>query len=270
MNKAISKPNLIGDKVNRYNETVYKRYNYCEFHPSMMLGSTSSCIPFCDHNQAPRNIYNFSQAKQGKGIFATNERYRMDIGYRLANPSVPLVQTKGMKYLKTADLPNGENVIVAIACYTGYNQEDSIVINKAAIERGLFRSYVLKKYTDEIKKNPSTSQDDKFMKPDPNRVSGMKKVNYEKLNSKGYVKEETIIENGDVIIGKVSPVQPGNDNNAKIFKDNSQVYKSGVNGVIDKVYTGIFNSDDYEMYSVQVRSERTPQIGDKYASRHGQ
>ena len=270
MNKAIKNPNKIGDKVNRYNESVYKKYNYCEFHPSMMLGSTSSCIPFCDHNQAPRNIYNFSQAKQGKGIFATNERYRMDIGYRLANPSTPLVQTKGMKYLKTSDLPNGEMVMVAIACYTGYNQEDSIVMNQGAIDRGLFRSYVLKKYTDEIKKNPSTSQDDKFMKPDPNRVSGMKKVNYEKLNSKGYVEEETIIENGDVIIGKVSPIQPGTDNNAKIFKDNSQVYKSSVNAVIDKVYTGIFNSDDYEMYSVQVRSERTPQVGDKYASRHGQ
>ena len=268
--KAIKKPNQSGDKVNRYNDTVYKIYNYCEFHPSMMLGSTSSCIPFCEHNQAPRNIYNFSQAKQGKGIFATNERHRMDIGYRLANPSTPLVQTRGMKYLKTNDLPNGENVIVAIACYTGYNQEDSIVMNKSAIDRGLFRSYVLKKYPDEIKKNPSTSQDDKFMKPDPNRVSGMKKVNYEKLNNKGFVEKETIIENGDVIIGKVSPIQPGTDPNAKIYKDNSTIYKSGVNGVIDKVYTGIYNSDDYEMYCIQIRSERTPQIGDKYASRHGQ
>ena len=270
MNKQITDPNVIGDKINRYNDTVYVKYDYCEFHPSMMLGSTSSCIPFCEHNQAPRNIYNFSQAKQGKGIFATNERHRMDISYRLANPSTPLVQTRGMKYLKTNDLPNGENIIVAIACYTGYNQEDSIVINQSAVDRGLFRSYVLKKYTDVIKKNPSTSQDDKFMKPDPNRVSGMKKVNYEKLNSKGYVEEETKIENNDVIIGKVSPIQPGVENNAKIYKDSSQIYKSGVSGVIDKVYTGIFNADDYEMYAVQVRSERTPQIGDKYASRHGQ
>jgi len=270
MQKAIPKPNQNGDKINRYNDTVYVKHDHCEFHPSMMLGSTSSCIPFCEHNQAPRNIYNFSQAKQGKGIFATNERHRIDISYRLANPSAPLVQTRGMRYLKTIDLPNGENIIVAIACYTGYNQEDSIVINKSAIDRGLFRSYVLKKYSDEIKKNPSTSQDDKFMKPDPNRVSGMKKVNYDKLNSKGYVEVETRINNGDVIIGKVSPIQPGVENNAKIYKDSSQIYKAGVSGVIDKVYTGIYNNDDYEMYSIQIRSERTPQIGDKYASRHGQ
>ena len=121
MKKTISKPNDAGDKINRYNDTVYVKYDYCEFHPSMMLGSTSSCIPFCEHNQAPRNIYNFSQAKQGKGIFATNERHRMDISYRLANPSAPLVQTRGMRYLKTIDLPNGENIIVAIVTSTNTN-----------------------------------------------------------------------------------------------------------------------------------------------------
>ena len=104
MNQPIKNPNPSGDIVNRYNDTVYTRYTHCEFHPSMMLGSTSSCIPFCEHNQAPRNIYNFSQAKQGKGIYATNERHRMDIGFRLQNPNYPLVQTRAMKYLKTLDM----------------------------------------------------------------------------------------------------------------------------------------------------------------------
>ena len=270
MNTVITKPNPSGDKINRYNDTVYVKYTHCEFHPSMMLGSLSSSIPFAEHNQAPRNIYNFSQSKQGKGIYATNERYRMDISYRLANPSYPLIQTRGMKYLKTADLPNGENVIVAIACYSGYNQEDSLIFNRSSLDRGLFRSYVLKKYTDEIKKNPSTSQDDQFTKPDPNKVSGMRKANYEKLNSNGYAPVETKIENGDAIIGKVSPVDPGVDNQSKVFKDTSQIFKSNVDGHIDKVYTGIYNTDGYEMYSLLVRSERIPGIGDKFASRHGQ
>ena len=267
MMKAIENPNSSGDKINRYNDTVYVKYTHCELHPSMMLGSASACIPFCEHNQAPRNIYNFSQTKQGKGIYATNERHRMDITYRLANPSIPLVQTRAMEYLKTRDMPNGDNIIVAIMCYTGYNQEDSIVINQSAIDRGLFRSFVLKKYVDEIKKNPSTSQDDKFLKPDPNRVSGIRKANYEKLNNKGYVEVGTEIDPGDVIIGKVSPIQPGS-NNSKIYKDNSQIYKSGEKAVINKVYTGIYNIDGYEMYQVETSSERTPRIGDKYASRH--
>ena len=270
MTDIVKNPNASGDKINRYNDSVYLKYTHSEFHPSMMLGTSSACIPFPDHNQAPRNIYNFSQSKQGKGIYVTNERFRMDITYRLANPSYPLIQTRAMKYLKTLDMSNGENVIVAIACYSGYNQEDSLIINQSALDRGLFRSYVYKKYTDEIKKNPSTSQDDKFAKPDPSKVSGIRKANYEKLNSLGYIPQETKIENGDVIIGKISPIDPGTDNQAKIYKDNSQVYKSNVDAHIEKVYTGIYNNDGYEMYAVQVRSERIPNIGDKFASRHGQ
>jgi DNA-directed RNA polymerase II subunit RPB2 len=270
MDTAIEKPNASGDLINRYNNTVYKSHTHCEFHPSMLLGTASGCIPCCEHNQAPRNIYNFSQAKQGNGIFATSERFRMDISYRLSDPTIPLVQTRAMKYVRTAEMPNGDNIIVAIMCYSGYNQEDSIIVNQSAVDRGLFRSFVLKKYVDEIKKNPSTSQDDKFIKPDPTRVSGIRKANYEKLNDKGYVDEETEIESGDVIIGKVSPIQPGSGDNSKIFKDNSQIYKSGEKGVIDKVYTGIYNIDGYEMYAVQVRSERIPRIGDKFSSRHGQ
>ena len=161
--------------------------------------------------------------------------------------------------------PNGENVIVAIACYTGYNQEDSLIMNQSALDRGLFRSYVYKKYIDEIKKNPSTSQDDKFTKPDPTKVSGIKKANYDKLNAKGFIPVEGKVENGDVIIGKISPIDPGTENQSQVYKDNSQVFKSNVNGYIDKVYTGIYNTDGYEMYAMQIRSERTPNIGDKFA-----
>ena len=97
----------------------------------------------------------------------------------------------------------------------------------------------------------------------------MKNANYEKLNSKGYFEEETVISDGDVIIGKVSPIQPTGNNN-KIYKDNSEIFKSNVDGVIDRVHTNIYNNDGYEMYNVRVRMERTPVIGDKFASRHGQ
>ena len=259
-------PSGHGNRVNRYDDTIYVKYSHCEFDPNMMLGTTSSNIPFCEHNQGPRNIYNFSQSRQAKGIYATNHRYRMDISYLLAHPYVPLVQTRSMRYLNTIDLPAGENCCVAIACYSGYNQEDSVVMNQTAIDRGLFRSWVMKKESDEIK-NPNTSQDDVFMKPDNSKVICVKDGNYSKLNEKGFVPEETPIENGDVIIGKVSPIQP--DGN-RIYKDSSKIYKSGVPGIIDKVETGIYNNDGFEMYAVRIRSERTPRIGDKFCSRHGQ
>ncbi len=127
----------------------------------------------------------------------------------------------------------------------------------------------MKKYSSEIEKNPSTSQDDVFMKPDRNKVTGMKQGNYDKLNEKGFIPEETIIENEDIIIGKVSPIQPTGNNN-KVYKDSSEVFKSNVDGVVDRVHTNIFNSDGYEQYNMRIRMERIPMIGDKFASAYGQ
>jgi len=140
-------------------------------------------------------------------------------------------------------------------------------MNKSAIDRGLFRSTSVKKHTTTIQKNQSTSQDDIFIKPDRSQVTGMRQGTYDKLNEKGYAPEETYLENGDILIGKVSPIQPvGNSN--KVFKDSSEYYKSHIPGVVDKVYTEIFNNEGYEMRKVRVRSERIPMIGDKMCSRH--
>ena len=149
------------------------------------------------------------------------------------------------------------------------NQEDSIIFNQSAIDRGIFRADTLKKYHGEIQKNPSTSQDDIFTKPDRNKVTGMKQGNYDKLNDKGFAPEETIIDNEDIIIGKISPIQPTGNNN-KVYKDSSEIFKTNVQGVIDRVHTGVYNAEGYEMYNVRVRMERKPISGDKMTTRHGQ
>jgi DNA-directed RNA polymerase beta subunit len=251
-----------GNPVNRYEKT-YVKYTHCEFHPMMFMGVISSNIPFSEHNQAPRNYFNFAQTRQGMGIYASNHRHRVDLSYLLYHPMRPLVITRAAKYTHELDIPAGENIIVAIACYTGYNQEDSIVMNRTSMNRGMVVSTTLKKYSDTITKNTASGQDDVFMKPDRNKVTGMMDSNfYNKLNDKGYVPEETVIVNGDVIIGKVSPIQADSNTN-KLYKDDSEIYKSTVAGTVDKVYTGIYNSDGYEMYNMKVRSERVPMIGDK-------
>lgn len=201
--------------------------------------------------------------RQAMGIYISNYRDRLDISYILYHPQKPLITTRTAKYLYTDILPSGENAIVAIMVYTGYNQEDSLVVNLSALDRGLFRSTNLKKHIAAIQKNQSTSQDDVFMKPDPTKVTGMRHGSYDKLNDRGFVPEEVKIDNGDVIIGKVSPIQPvGNSN--KTFKDNSEIYKSHAPAVIDKVYTNIYNSDGYEMRKIRTRSERKPRSGDKF------
>lgn len=255
-------------KPNRYSKDRYVKYTHSEFHPYMMLGTIVSTVPFINHNQGPRGIIYFSQAKQAMGVYSTAYKDRMDISNILYYPQTPLTTTKAMKYNRFLDLPSGENAIVAILSYTGYNVEDSIIVNKTFCDRGGFRADSVRKYNSKVEKNPSTSQDDVFMKPDRNKVTGMSRGNYEKLNEKGYIPEETPIVNGDVLIGKVSPIQPTSDN--KVYKDKSEMFKSNVPGVVDRVHKNIFNNDGYEMYSMRVRMERPPIIGDKFSNFHGQ
>ena len=269
INKNRKVENIDVSKINRYGDYRWIKYTHCDFHAWTQLGIIAGNIPFSNHNHAGRNIIHFSQAKQAIGIYLTSYKDRMDISQILYYPQVPIVTTKTMEYNNCLDLPYGENAIVAIASYNGYNQEDSVIFNQSAIDRGIFRADTLKKYRSVIEKNPSTNQDDIFIKPDKNKVTDMKQGNYSKLNDKGVCLEETEIQNEDFIIGKVSPIQPIGDSN-KVYKDSSEIFKSNVDGVIDRVHTDIYNQEGYPMQSLRVRIPRIPVIGDKITNRHGQ
>jgi DNA-directed RNA polymerase beta subunit len=249
--------------INRYDNSMILNYTHCEFHPTMIIGIITGNIPFANHNQGPRNIFQYAQGRQALSIYSSNYRDRLDISYILYNVQKALVNTRIAKYVHTDILPCGEQAIVAIACYTGHNQDDSIIFNQSSIDRGLFRSISLKKYISKVGKNQSTSQDDIFTKPDITKLTGTRHAVYDKLNDKGYVPEETHIENGDVIIGKVTPIQPAPGSN-KCFKDSSEIYKSIEHAIIDRVFTGIYDSEGYEMIKIRTRSERIPKIGDKF------
>jgi DNA-directed RNA polymerase beta subunit/intein/homing endonuclease len=252
--------------VNRYDDSMILHYTHCEFHPSMILGIIAANIPFANHNQGPRNIFSFAQMKQAMGWYTTNYRDRADISYILYHTQKPLVNTKLSKYIHTDILPCGENAIVMAGCYSGHNQDDSIVFNQTSIDRGLFRSASLKKWSSKIEKNQSTSQDDIFMRPDQSKLAGTRHAVYDKLNDKGYVPEETVVVNGDVIIGKVTPIQPAPGSN-KCYKDSSEIYKSGEPAIIDRVFTGITDSEGSDMIKMRTRSIRIPKIGDKFCMR---
>lgn len=271
MNKKVITNNEKIDKINRtnrYDDNVYERYSHCEIHPSMILGLISSNIPFPDHNQAPRGIFQYNQSRQAMGLYISDYRERVDISYILYHSQIPIVTSKSAKYTGSEIFPAGENVIVAIASYTGFNQEDSLLMNRSALDKGLFRAQALKKYIETITKIPESSQTGIFMKPDRNKVDNLKDANYEKLNENGYCNKETIINDGDVIIGMVNPKASINEDD-KPYRDNSTIYKSIVPGAIDKVITDL-NSDGYPLIKIRVRSERIPNVGDKFSSRAGQ
>ena len=128
------------------------RYTHCEIHPSTIFGVLASCIPFPEHNQSPRNCYQACQAKQAMGIFSMNYDMRMDkTAYILTYPSRPLVDTRVMNFIHLDRIPSGHQIHVAIMSHTGYNQEDSILMNKASIDRGLFATTIYHTEKDEDK-----------------------------------------------------------------------------------------------------------------------
>ncbi len=256
------------NRTNRYDDNVYVRYTHCEIHPCMILGLISSNIPFPDHNQSPRGIFQYNQARQAMGLYISDYRERTDISYILYHPQIPLVTSRASKYTGTHIFPAGENSIVAIASYTGYNQEDSLVINDSAIQKGYMRAQALKKYMEIIKKNPASSQTSIFMKPDRNKVDNLRDANYDKLSEEGYAKVETVIRDGDVVIGMVNP-KPTAREDEKQYKDASSIYKSLIPGAVDKVITEV-NNDGYPIIKMRIRSERIPNVGDKFSSRAGQ
>ncbi|MDA9673945.1 hypothetical protein N9T73_00415, partial [bacterium] len=249
--------------------TYIKTYTHCEIHPSLILGVVASNIPLCDHNQSPRNTYQCAQARQAMGIFASNYRHRMaTLSYILYYPQLPLVTTHGMKYINSQSLPAGQMAVVAIASYSGFNQEDSIIFNQSAIDRGLFRSVFNRKYEDTIRKNPTTSKKDIFTKPNKDTISNMKPYNYNKIQSNGLPLLETYVTGNDIIIGKASPNLSSNKVEKPYF-DCSKTIRLNESGIVDKIIRG-HNGEDYEIVKINVRSERIPRVGDKFSSRGGQ
>ena len=243
------------------------KHTHCEIHPSTMFGIVSSCIPFPEHNQSPRNTYQCAQAKQAMGVYATNYNERMDkTAYVLNYPCRPLVDTRVMNLIQLNKIPSGCNINVAIMTHTGYNQEDSVLINKGSIDRGLFQTTIYHTEKDEDKQKINGDEEIRC-KPDQTKTKGMKFANYGKVNSKGVMPENSLVENRDVIIAKVTPIKENRNDHTKVIKyeDQSKIYKTMEETYIDKNYIDR-NGDGYSFAKVRLRTTRKPVIGDKFCA----
>ena len=259
----------VSDLNNSNSNNIYY-YSHCEIHPSTIFGVLASCIPFPDSNQSPRNTYQSAMGKQAIGMYVTNYDNRMDkTAYVLTYPMRPLVETRIMNIIKLNNIPSGQQVIVAIMSHSGYNQEDSLLFNKGAIDRGLFLATIYHTEKDEDKKLFGTEE--MRCKPDKTKTKNIKFANYDKLNNQGVVPENSLIEDRDIIIGKVIPIKENKNDFTKTVKysDGSISYRTHEESYIDKNYVES-NGDGYNFCKVRIRNFRKPVIGDKFSSRHGQ
>lgn len=243
------------------------KYTHVEIAGISLLGICASQVCFAERNQAPRNMYSACMGKQQQGIYASNYGLRMDtVSHILWNPQKPLCKTLTYDALHLNETPAGTNAVVAILCYQGYNQEDSMIVNKAFLERGGFRSTVYRTYKDSEKDIGSDVQ--RFQVP-PADCTGMRKANYSLLDEDGVVPVGTRVTKNDAIIGKITIPNSTGKRNGGTPRDMSTFINSSEQTTVDKVMLTT-NRDGNKTVKVRTRACRMPTIGDKFASCHGQ
>ena len=267
----------LGDEGTGVEDRYSHTYTHCEIHPAMILGVCASVIPFPDHNQSPRNTYQSAMGKQAMGIYTSNYSVRMDtLAHVLHYPQKPLVCTKAMPYMNYTDLPSGTNSCVAIMCYTGYNQEDSLIMNQSAIDRGFMRSSFYRTLSaeerDQVSSDMANVRSECFEVPKKLECQGLSDDrHYDKLDVDGIVAPGVRVSGSDVLIGKTTPLaQAGVQQAVRVTKrDSSLRMRPNEDAIVDRVLVTT-NKDGFKFCKVRVRNVRVPQIGDKFSSRHGQ
>jgi len=273
----------INNAVVAFDQNELKKYHndYCEIAPAMMLGVMASIIPFPDHSQSPRNCYQAAMGKQAMSMFALSYLVRTDtITHVLSYPQKPLVSTHAANMMGFSEMPSGINTVVAIACYSGFNQEDSIILNKGAVDRGLFWAATYRTHS-EVEKKRGTYNFEKIGTPPLDKRRG--DANYSLLDEHGIVRLRhpvytddkgkkcgggaVFVQKGDVLIGKI--VVQSNKSGDEELSDNSLVLRKGEDGYVDRIFIST-TPNGYKLVKVVICKVRIPEVGDKFASRSAQ
>ena len=247
--------------------SIDKNYTHSEIHSSLILSAVTLNIPFPEHSQAPRNVFSCQQTKQAVGLYSSAFNTRFDTFAHILNyPQKPIVTTRFKKYTDIDKLPYGVNAIVAIASYSGYNQEDALILNKTSIDRGMFQSLYYRSYEDK----ESNDGQNRIYFENPNNIkreSIKENINFDKLDTNGIVKEGSYVTSKDAIIAKCG--QELNSSGNLVNTISGKTIKLASSGIVDKVVV-TKNRDNLRTCKVRIRKNKIPTVGDKYSSRPGQ
>ena len=260
---------LIAVNPDEYEQHKAKNFTHLEIHESLIFGNMCNLIAFPENNPPTRNSFSCGQSKQAVSLYHTNYQMRMDkTAVVLNSGQTPLIKTRYLNYINHEENPYGENVIVAIMCYTGYNVEDAVLINEGSLKRGLFRTTYYTSYQshEESSKSGDVVTDIKFanIESESDVVGTKPGYDYSKLDKYGLIREGTEVDDKTVLIGLTSSMSGVNK---KI--DGSKTPKKGQLGIVDKTFITEGEAGE-RIAKVRIREERIPNLGDKLASRVGQ
>ena len=256
-------------------------YTHVEIDPQLILGVCASLVPYPEHNSTPRVTGGTAMVKQSLGLPSANFRLRPDTRMHVMHyPQQSIVGTRAMKTTNFAQRPGGQNFVVAILSHHGYNMQDAVVINRAAVERSLARSSFIRTYNAENKRFPG-GQEERIEIPGTglDEIKGLKSwESYTHLERDGLPTPETFLSSvggeSSVLVGKTSPPRfleeaHGHFLQAQERRESAMMVRHGESGWVDNVYV-TESLDSTLLCRITVRSEKIPEIGDKFASRHGQ